>query len=192
MDGLEAASHIAAMETGPAVVFTTAYQDHALAAFEANAVDYLLKPIRRERLQQAMNRAQVLTRGRIAGIMARDKGSRGRTCLSSTRSGKIELIPVAEIAYLKTEQKYVLAGWQGREVLIDEALKSLAQEFSDRFLRVHRNALVARDHIESLQKEADGHYSISLRGQAQRLTVSRRHLVNVRRAVKTLGTGNPA
>ncbi|MFQ5660994.1 MAG: LytR/AlgR family response regulator transcription factor [Gammaproteobacteria bacterium] len=184
MDGLETAYHLAALEPAPAIVFTTAYQDHAIEAFETNAVDYLLKPVRLQRLQKALERAQVLNRARLASLRVKDPGIKPRSHLSTTRQGKVELIPVGEIAYLKAEQKYVTAGWRGRERLIDESLKSLEAEFSGYFLRIHRNALVAPEHIEALERDQDGSFRVQLRNASDRLAVSRRHLHKVRRALK--------
>jgi len=184
MDGLEAAYHLATMKPAPAVVFTTAYQDHALDAFEANAVDYLLKPIRRKRLQQALERAEVINRARIATLRNNDPGARARSHLGSNNMGRIELIPVTEIRFMKAEQKYVMVGWQGRETLIDESLKSLEAEFPDLFLRIHRNALVSLNYVEALEKDRNGKHKIHLRGVQEGLEVSRRHLHGVRLAVR--------
>jgi two-component system response regulator AlgR len=187
MDGLEAAYHLAAMHPSPAIVFTTAYQDHALAAFETNAVDYLLKPIRRERLQQAIERAQIISRARLADILANEPAAGSRSCLSATSMGKVALVPIAEIGYLKAEHKYVLAGCGSREILVDESLKSLEAEFPDRFLRIHRNALIAPGCVASLKKDKDGSYTVQLSGYPKAMAVSRRHLADVRRIIRNMG-----
>ena len=184
MDGLEAAYHLTSFNPQPAVIFTTAYQDHAIQAFEANAVDYLLKPIRRERLAEALQRAGVISRARLRELDQEQPQSQTRSHLISTGRGRIELIPVQEIAYLKAEQKYVTAGWHGRELLVDEALKSLESEFGDRFLRIHRNALVSMDHVSGLEKAADGSFQVMIENGDVGLTVSRRHLHAVRKFVK--------
>lgn len=186
MDGLEAAYHLTSFDPQPAVVFTTAYQDHAIQAFEANAVDYLLKPIRRERLEEALNRAAIFNRARLGDLSKDGSSYSPRTHLISTGRGKVELIPVTEIEYLKAEQKYVTAGWQGREILVDEPLKNLESEFSALFLRVHRNALVAKDYIAGLEKTPEGGYRILVKDMEGGLTVSRRHLHAVRKFVKGL------
>ncbi len=186
MNGLEAAYHLSRMQPAPAVVFATAYQDHALAAFEANAVDYLLKPIRRDRLQQAMERARIVSQARMENVLAREPGRPARGFLVATNARRTELVPVEEIFYFKAEEKYVMAGCGDREIVIEEPLKSLEEEFGDRFLRIHRNALVAVAHIGSLQREPDGGVSLSLRDSGMKLAVSRRHLPDVRKAIRRM------
>lgn len=184
MDGLEAAYHLTSFVPQPAVIFTTAYQDHAIQAFETNAVDYLLKPIRRERLQEALTRAQTVNRARLEDIGRETPGTQPRTHLISTSRNRTELIPVGEISYMKAEQKYITVGWKGRELLIDEALKSLESEFQDSFIRIHRNALVSMDHIKGLEKNPDGGYRIIVQNVKVGLVVSRRHLQDVRNFIK--------
>ena len=189
MDGLEAAYHLSTLKPSPTVVFTTAYQDHALAAFEANAVDYLLKPIRRDRLQKSLERARSITHARMENILEQEPHGNMRSFLVSTNAGRKELVPVAEIAFFKADGKYTVAGWRGREILIDEPLKSLETEFTGQFLRIHRNAMVAVNHIESLLRETDGSCSLKIRGKDILLAVSRRHLMHVRRTIRDLGQG---
>ena len=184
MDGLETALHLGHLERQPAIIFTTAYQDHAIEAFNANAVDYLLKPIRRERLEQSLQRASFINRAHLAELSANEDKS--RRYLSASRQGNIELIPIAEIRYLKAEQKYVTVGWRGQESLVDDALKSIEAEFSDVFLRVHRNALVALEFIEGLEKDEDGSVKLKLRDVEEKIDVSRRHLQQVKKAIKEL------
>ena len=185
MDGLETAYHLAALEPAPAIIFTTAYQDHAIDAFNANAVDYLLKPIRSERLLEALVRARFINRAHLAELRGNIEGEKtSRSYLSANNQGDIELIPVAEIRYLKADQKYVSAGWPGHEILIDEPLKSIEMEFGDRFLRVHRNALVALAYIEALEKDSDGKVRLRLQSVDEKIEVSRRHLHEVRQAIK--------
>ena len=148
MDGLEAAQHMALLTPPPAVVFTTAYDEHALKAFDTNAIDYLLKPIRLERLQTALDRARVIQRARLTAVQGT---SQMRTHIGAIIQGKLQLIPVREIRYFKAEQKYVTVYWPGHEALIDDSLRVIEEEFGGLFLRVHRNALVAVAHIESLE-----------------------------------------
>ena len=183
MDGLELARHLTALASPPSIVFTTAYQDHALEAFDAQAVDYLLKPVRRERLQQALARAGVLRRARIDEL--RRQGRRPRAYLSATAHGEIQLVPVRDIRYLKAEQKYVIVAWPGGELLIDESLKSLEAEFHEAFIRIHRNALVAIRHIDGVKRGEDGSTYVLLHDMTPRLHVSRRHLSQVRKALKS-------
>lgn len=187
MDGLEVAHHLSGLETPPAVIFTTAYQDHALEAFDTSAVDYLLKPVRKERLYQALQRAKVLQRARIAELRAQDNIARPRTHLSAVVAGNIQLVPVNNIRYLKAEQKYVIAAWPGGELLLDESLKSLEQEFHVEFIRIHRNALIALQYIEALKKDNEDNVTIRLRGMPIELQVSRRHISLVRKILKSPG-----
>lgn len=186
MDGLEAAQHLAGLDAPPAVIFTTAYGDHALEAFDAQAVDYLLKPIRKERLGQGLKRAGVVTRARVDALRDTGKVPKERSHLSAVVRGNIQLVPIAEVRYLKAEQKYVTVAWPGGELLIDESLKTLEAEFSDRFFRIHRNALVALEYLNGLEKDASGDYYITLRGTDDRVAVSRRHASQVRRRLRLM------
>ncbi len=187
MDGLEAASHLSKLPAPPAIIFTTAYQEHALAAFDAHAVDYLLKPIRRERLAQALSRARIIHKAQLQKLRNQVPDRAPRSHLSARAYGKLELIPIIEVRYLKAEQKYVSVGRPGRVSLVDDSLKSMEAEFHERFLRIHRNALIALDYIESLQRDRSGQHRIGLRDIAEKLLVSRRHLSEVRRSIKDLG-----
>ncbi|MBI4006825.1 MAG: response regulator transcription factor [Gammaproteobacteria bacterium] len=184
MDGLEVAHHLSGLETPPAVIFTTAYQDHALDAFDTSAVDYLLKPVRKERLYQALQRARVLQRARIVELRAQDNIARPRTHLSAIVAGNIQLVAVNDIRYLKAEQKYVVAVWPGGELLLNESLKSLETEFQKEFIRIHRNALIALQYIEALKKDNEGNVTVLLRGIPAELQVSRRHISHVRKIIK--------
>ena len=177
MDGLEFARHALNLERPPAIVFTTAYRDHALSAFETNAVDYLLKPIRRERLRTAIERARVIS---AAKLMAVDRPDSRRKHLSAMFRGRLQLVAVSDIRYFKAEQKYVTAAWPGGEILVDESLAALQEEFPDQFMRIHRNALVAKSHIDSLAKTDTGGMVIRLKDMPAELGVSRRHLAAVR------------
>jgi two-component system response regulator AlgR len=188
MDGLEAARHLAKRESPPAVIFTTAYDDHALAAFEASAMDYLLKPIKRERLEQGLERARTLAYSRLAQVVEHPAARRRRTHLSAVRQGHLVLVPVAEVRYLLAEHKYVTATSPERELVLDESLRSLEEEFSSIFMRVHRSALVAIAHVISLERASDGSYRIRLGGVDAALTVSRRHLASVRERIAQRGT----
>ncbi|MBL1141962.1 MAG: response regulator transcription factor [Proteobacteria bacterium] len=184
MDGLEVANHVLLMETPPAIVFTTAYQDHALSAFDANAVDYLLKPIRKERLKTAIDRAAVMNQTKLASLNNAENISSQRTHLSAMIQGNIQLIAIENIYYLKADNKYVTAAWPGGELLLDESLVSLEAEFSDQFIRIHRNALVAINHIEALKKPSDGQHTVKLSDMPVELAVSRRHLQEVKKVFK--------
>ncbi|MEZ5445101.1 MAG: LytTR family DNA-binding domain-containing protein [Gammaproteobacteria bacterium] len=185
MDGLEVARHLRTLASPPAVVFATAFGDHALAAFEANAIDYLLKPIRAERLAAALDRARGLAALRREALPA----AGARTHLGAVVKGRLQLVPVAEIRYLHADQKYVEAVWPEGRILIEDSLKSLETEFSQRFLRVHRNALVAIDYVAALQRLDDGEMVVVLRGVPDRVAVSRRLAGEVRQRLRALGGG---
>lgn len=186
MDGLEAAAYINQLENPPAIIFTTAYSDHALQAFETHAVDYLLKPIKRDRLELAIRAARRLTRAQLQNIRDEDETSvRSRICVKTR--GSIELVPVDEIIYFKADQKYVTLRTDEHEYLIEESLKTLEQEFGERFIRIHRNALVSEHGIVGLAKNGDGHTCIVLREIDDRLEISRRHLPSIRKKLKHMG-----
>lgn len=186
MDGLEAASYINQLENPPAIIFTTAYSAHALQAFETHAVDYLLKPIKRDRLEQAMQAARRLTRAQLQNLRAEhDIGVRSRICVKTR--GSIELVPVDDIIYFKADQKYVTLRTDEHEYLIEESLKTLEDEFGERFVRIHRNALVAETDIVGLSKNGDGHTCIVLRDIDDRLEISRRHLPSIRKKLRNIG-----
>ena len=186
MDGLEVANHVLQLEEKkPAIVFTTAYQDHAISAFDANAVDYLLKPIRKERLNTAIERAAVVSQTQLKSIHEEEKNSSARTHLSAMIQGNLQLVPIENIYFFKADQKYVSAGWPGGELLLDESLASLEAEFSKNFIRIHRNALVAINHINSLSKTSDGQHVIKLSDMPVELAISRRHLAEVKKVLKS-------
>lgn len=182
MDGLEAARHLLKLENPPAVVFTTAYGDHALEAFDTQAIDYLLKPIHPERLQQALDKARRLSPAQLDGVG--DSEGRVRTHLCARNRGNLELIPVDEIAYLQADQKYVTVRSATQKILVEDALKTLEQEFAGRFMRIHRNALVATRLIRALEKDSQGRCRVVLEGIEERLEVSRRLLPEVRRLIR--------
>ena len=184
MDGLELANHLLHLDTQPAIVFTTAYQDHALKAFDVNAIDYLLKPIRKDRLKIAIERSTVISQSKRATLGETEGMKSTRTHLSALVQGNIQLIPIENIYYLKAEQKYVTAAWPGGEILLDEPLVTLDTEFSNYFIRIHRNALVAINHVDSLCKKANGHHVIKLSDMPVELAVSRRHLADVKKIIK--------
>ncbi len=192
MDGLEAAMHLSQLDSPPAIIFTTAYNEHALAAFEANAVDYLLKPIRHERLAAALARARRINRAQLLDIgqqEGNEEGAHARTHISATIGGSLQLVPVAKIIYFQAEQKYVTVRHLGGQLLIDDPLKSLEVEFGDRFLRVHRNSLVAMQSVQGLERIPGGRYEIFFRTIDDRLEVSRRLATTVRKRLKGLGQG---
>jgi len=165
-------------------VFATAYGDHALEAFETQAVDYLLKPIHPQRLQQALDKARRLSSVQLEKLQNSQTGSR-RTHLCARKRGNLELIPIDEVVYLQADNKYVTVCSATQQILIEESLKSLEQEFARYFIRIHRNALVAVTAIRGLEKNAEGHCCVLLEGADERLEVSRRLLPDVRKRIKT-------
>lgn len=186
MDGLEAARHLSLLDPAPAVVFTTAYDAHALAAFEANAIDYLLKPIRPERLRGALDKAGALSAARLAATGQARAAPQSRTHFSAPVKGSLRLVPVAEVRYLLAGQGYVSVFHPGGELLVEDSLRALEVELGEDFLRIHRNTLVAVAHVTALERAALGGASIVLRDVAQKLPVSRRLLGQVRRRLRTV------
>ncbi|MCL4470531.1 MAG: LytR/AlgR family response regulator transcription factor [Sulfuricella sp.] len=184
MDGIEAAQHMQRLPSPPAIVFTTAYDNHAIQAFELNAIDYLLKPVRVERLCAALHKAKMLSAGGVSAL--RGLAPRGRTHLSVYERGRVVLVPVEKILYLRAELKYVTVKTAEREYLVEESLSHLEQEFDRRFVRVHRNCLVARACIAGFERqvqdgsgEAFSGWVVLLDGCIEKLPVSRRqqHIV---------------
>ncbi len=187
MSGIEFARHALTLDSPPAIIFVTAYDEYAIEAFELRALDYLLKPVRRARLQAALERARGLHapgREELRGLE-----SAPRRNLAVPERGRIRLVPVADIVYLKAELKYITIRTPEHEYLLDESLTHLEQEFADAFVRVHRNALVAKSRIRSLERTdvADGEqgWVVLLDGCAEKLPVSRRQWP----VVKELATG---
>lgn len=185
MNGMETARHLLTLENPPAVIFTTAYDQHALEAFETNAVDYLLKPVRRERLEQALKKVKRLKRDQIDNLQKSSLDSSARTQICTRTRGKLQLIPVQTIRYFFAEQKYVTVCHEQGEVLIEESLKSLEEEFCEQFTRVHRNALVALSALVGMEKTADGSFEAIVEGADKRLEISRRHVSTIRKLLKS-------
>ncbi len=171
MDGIEAAKHISDMKHPPAVIFTTAYGDYALDAFDAHAIDYLLKPIRKERLEDALKKAKVMTQSIIESLQ--EDLPETRTHISVFVQGNIRLIPVTKILFFKAEQKYISVFTKDGEVLIEESLKSLEVEFEEIFIRIHRNTLVKKSAIIALEKTEQGLF-VKLSDVEESLPISRR------------------
>jgi two-component system, LytTR family, response regulator AlgR len=186
MDGLEAARHLASFEQPPAIIFCTAYDEHALAAFDANAVDYLLKPIRLERLRVAIERAGRFSNEVLGELEKSDTSHRERSHLCARVRGNLVLVPIVDIDYLLAEDKYVVVHHAGNEVLIEEPLKALEVEFGERFVRIHRNCLVALDKLAGLSRTADGRVLAKIDHVNTELEVSRRNLPALRKLVRTL------
>jgi len=185
MDGIEVARHLKHLDRAPAVIFTTAYDSHALQAFEASAIDYLLKPIRRGRLKDALERARTLTGRQIDTLEVADPAAgKARTHVSASLKGDLKLVPVDDVRFFRAEHKYVVARHDHGELVLDEALSALEEEFKQDFMRVHRNALVALALVRALEKSGGGGYRLRFHGIEDTVEVSRRCLPDVRRALK--------
>ena len=183
MDGLTAARSIADSEDPPVLIFCTAYGDYALEAFEANAVDYLLKPVSREKLKQSLEKARRLNKLQLISLT--ENIGEQRSHISATTTRGVELVALEDVRYFRADLKYVTVFHREGELLIDESLKELEQEFGQRFVRVHRNALVAVAHIQGLEKTDEG-FRVKLENIAQGPLVSRRHLPKLRKLLQSL------
>jgi len=182
MDGIELAQHLQKLPKPPAIIFTTAYDDYAIKAFELHAIDYLLKPIRLGRLFEALTRARDAVP--VQTEMLRDLLPEPRKNLSVHERGKIQLIPIEKVLYLRAELKYITVRTAEREHLIEESLSALETEFAARFVRIHRNCLVAKEEIEGFERGGDDNaesagWTVKLKGLDDRLAISRRqqHIV---------------
>ena len=188
VDGIETAHHLNAMADPPAVVFTTAYDEYAIDAFDARAIGYVLKPVRRERLESALAHAERLS-GKALSELASETGIESRRNHVCARiHGELRLIPISDIRFFTADQKYVCVHHAGGQDLIDDSLKSLEKEFGNAFVRIHRGALIKVDEIDRIEKLPDGKFRVMLRGDSQvegdGLIISRRHLADVRRRLK--------
>jgi two-component system response regulator AlgR len=170
MSGLELARHLGSLDDPPAIIFITAHDEHAMEAFEAEAVGYLLKPVRKEKLAAATERAQRLTLRQLGSVA----GQTPRTHLAVRQRDGIKLLRLEDVIRLVAEQKYTTVHHTGGEDLIDDSLRTLEAEFGERFVRIHRSALVNRSFIEAVERNAEGHHLIRLRGLSEPMQVSRR------------------
>lgn len=186
LDGLSAAREIARLAQPPAVVFITAYDEFAVDAFEICAVDYLLKPVRPQRLDAALQKARRFTelvwRKLDAALPPERRPARSHLCLYS--HGELRLVPVAEVVYFRADSKYTTVRTPTDEALLEESLVMLEQEFGGSFMRIHRNALVATARVVGLAKLPDGGMGARLRDVPECLEISRRHLPAVRAWLK--------
>ena len=188
-DGLCLAQTLQTLSHPPAVVFVTAHADHAVSAFELDAVDYLTKPVRLERLQQALAKAQRVQRSGI-GVKPKNapatEAPPGEMLVIQDR-GRTERVPLTEVLYLKAEQKYITVRTAARSYILDGSLNELEARHPGLFLRIHRNALVARRAVRALEKHYDPEegegWAVRLHGLAELLTVSRRQVAAVREEI---------
>ena len=183
MDGIEAAQHAQKIEPKPHIIFTTAFDAYAIKAFDLNAIDYLLKPIRLERLQAAINKAHALKPAQIAALKPLQKT---RTHMSIHERGRVLLVPIETIIYLRAELKYITVRTAEREYLVEESLTNLEAEFGERFIRLHRNCLVAPPFIAGYEKrlnqDNEAQWVALLKGINETVTISRRQQHLVRQA----------
>jgi two-component system, LytTR family, response regulator AlgR len=181
-DGLALAGAIKSRPKPPAVVFVTAHAEHALSAFELEAVDYLTKPVRLARLQSALQKIErtiQLMRGQLADLTPE--------MLVIHDRGRTQLVPLADVIYLKAELKYITVRTATKHYILDGALSELEEKYKSQFMRIHRNALVARRAVRALEKyvdptEGEG-WAVRLQGIDERLFVSRRQVAAVREAI---------
>jgi two-component system response regulator AlgR len=183
IDGVELVRTLRNLAHAPAVVFVTAHASHAVTAFELEAVDYLTKPVRAERLHQALQKAERFLKERRALQAETPQES-----LLIQDRGRAERVPLAEVLYLKSELKYLTVRTALRSHILDGSLAEFEERYPKRFVRVHRNALVARDAIRALEKyegteDAEG-WVLRLHGVTEPVLVSRRQLAAVRDVLK--------
>ena len=189
MDGLTCAQYLRALDPMPAIIFCTAYDDHALAAFKSNAEGYLLKPIMQQELQQVLDHLTKLTQAQMSNLKQKEYMEElqiKRHQIAAKTYRGVELIPVENIYYFLADQKYVTVRHKNGSVLIDETLKELEQEFGDQFIRIHRNALVSIHYLDGLEVISSGQYQVRCRELEERLAVSRRHLPTLRERIHKL------
>lgn len=173
LDGIETARHLSVLPEPPAVIFTTAYDQYAVHAFETHAAGYLLKPIRKDKLAAALAQAGRLTRPQLRQLAAAT-GARGRTHIAVRRRAQISLIAVEEILYFQADQKYTTVRHTQGEDLIEESLRTLEEDLGAHFVRIHRNTLVNTRYLQRIVRDADGRYCVLLRECSTPLPVSRR------------------
>ena len=182
MDGIEAGSHISALENPPAIIFTTAYGEFALDAFKSHAVDYLLKPVSQEMLADGLAAACKPTRAQLQQLGSNDETMRTHIC--AICRGEIELIDIHDIFYFRADAKYLEVRHSNGYALIEESLTMLEEEFGQRFFRVHRNALVDPERLSRLSNNENGQWQLSFQGINDTVDVSRRQLAKVRALLK--------
>lgn len=189
MDGLSCAQHLRELDPMPAIVFCTAYDEHALDAFKSQAEGYLLKPVMQQELQQVLDHLTKLTQAQLSHIKQKENmeelNIKRHQITAKTYRG-VELVPLENIYYFLADQKYVTVRHKNGSVLIDETLKDLEHEFADQFIRIHRNALVSIHYLEGLEVINTGQYQVRCRELEERLAVSRRHLPTLRERIQKL------
>jgi two-component system response regulator AlgR len=183
MSGVEVARHMASWPSPPAIVFVTAYDEYAMEAFDAQAIGYLLKPVRREKLERALQQAGRLGAAQLGEVVPADSGAARRDHIAVRSRDELRLIPLQDVRFFRADQKYVTVYHADGENLIDESLKLLEEEFEPDFVRINRGILVAVSAIEALERDAQGKQLVRLRESADTLPVSRRRLAALKRAM---------
>jgi two-component system response regulator AlgR len=184
MDGIEAARHLGTLGDPPAVVFVTAHDEHALAAFEAQALGYLLKPVRQEKLVRSIQRAARVTGARLLRVAEQSQLGRRRQQVCARLGDQLRLIPVEDIYYFSAGQKYVTVRHRAGSDLIDESLRALADEFAPDFVRIHRNSLVAARYVDAVERGTEGQHLVRVKECEDLLPVSRRLAVEALRHIR--------
>ena len=179
--GIELAYHLSSVEQPPAVIFTTAHNEYALQAFDANAIDYLLKPIEVERLNRALQKAEPLSDKQNQVLK---KGDELRTHISVKERGRLKLIPLGDIGYFKAGNKYVTAKTRKAEYLLTETLNQLEEQLSHQFIRIHRNALISTKYLEGIEKISEDKWQVFFQVFDEKLEVSRRQKPIIRSWLK--------
>jgi two-component system response regulator AlgR len=183
MSGVDVARHLASYPSPPAIVFVTAYDEYAIEAFDAQAVGYLLKPVRSEKLERALQQARRLGASQLSEVASADSPVERREYIATRIRDELRLIPLKDVQYFRADQKYVTVYHAAGENLIDESMKLLAEEFEPDFVRINRGILAAVAAIEALERDGEGKYLVRLRGTADTLPVSRRRLAALKRAM---------
>jgi two-component system, LytTR family, response regulator AlgR len=179
MDGLTLARALAGLEPPPAVIFTTAYDSHAIEAFDARAIAYLLKPVRREKLEQAVRHARRFTVVAEDDTAAPGYGEPRQHVAVRGRDG-LRLVRIEDVHCFVAEQKYTTVHHAGGEDVIEDSLRTLELSFGARVLRIHRNTLVATHRVLALSRGEEGQYTMTIDGLAAPLSVSRRLVTEIK------------
>jgi two-component system, LytTR family, response regulator AlgR len=177
MTGLECAQHLLKLPAPPGIIFVTAYDDYAVKAFELHAIDYLLKPVRLERLIGALQKVRPITNTQVDAMP-----KTARRFLSVTERGRVMLVPIDDVLFFRADNKYIAIKTLEREYLLEDSLNRLEEEYGDKFVRTHRNSLIAREQIVGFEKgdgDEESTWTVVLQSSKERLPVSRRqqHIV---------------
>ena len=178
LTGMKLAQMLQKQDSAPAIIFCTAWSDQAVEAFECDAVDYLVKPVRAERLVLALDKAR--------RFLARSDSGTGDSFIRSTVGGKVKLVPMSEVIYLSAEDKYTTAVYEGGSMLINQSLLELENEHAEILVRVHRGILVIKKRIRGLEKAPGGRHFLNLDGCDDCPQVSRRNLPAIRKLIREL------